>query len=82
MNNPDLKELCRIFYMTKGHLNVTIKTIEKCYDGYYKRLWNNNEAYLKEQGFDAAYKQFIKKQELDLATLASNAYFNKVKFKV
>tara|TARA_R110002153_G_scaffold29711_16_gene91275 strand:+ start:10053 stop:10301 length:249 start_codon:yes stop_codon:yes gene_type:complete len=82
MSKPDLKELCRIFYMTKGHLNVNIKTVEQCYDGYFKRLWNNNEGYLKEEGFDKSYKQFIRRQELDLGTLASNAYFNKIKFKI
>ena len=48
----DFKECCRLFWMTKGHLNASDDTIRSCYDGYFKRLWYNNEAYIKEEGFE------------------------------
>ena len=78
MNNPDQRELCRIFYMTKGHLNVTIDTIEKCYDSYYKRLWNNNEAYLKEEGFESSYKDFVIRNEKYLGKSIAKKILNRV----
>ena len=32
------------------------KDIEKTYNSYFTRLWNNNENYLHETGFEAAWK--------------------------
>tara|TARA_B100001113_G_C21023502_1_gene584607 strand:+ start:128 stop:271 length:144 start_codon:yes stop_codon:yes gene_type:complete len=45
--------------MTKGHLNASDETIRSCYDGYFKRLWYNNEAYIKEEGFEEAYNKKV-----------------------
>jgi len=54
------KEKCRIFYIVKGHLNVTKQTIEGCYDSYAKRVWYNEEAYLAEENFEENYRVFMK----------------------
>tara|TARA_A200000159_G_scaffold108190_1_gene100957 strand:- start:369 stop:518 length:150 start_codon:yes stop_codon:yes gene_type:complete len=45
--------------MVKGHLNTSPETIRSSYNGYFKRLWYNNEAYIKEEGFEKAYKEHI-----------------------
>ena len=34
-----------------------MKTIYDCYDGYFKRLWNNTESYTHEVGFEEEYKK-------------------------
>ena len=57
----DFKECCRLFWMVKGHLNTSEETIRSSYNGYFKRLWYNNEAYIKEEGFEEAYKSFLDK---------------------
>ena len=45
--------------MVKGDLcKVTPKQVEDSYDGYVKRLWWNEEAYLREDGFEENYEQF------------------------
>ena len=41
--------------MIKGHLSVTPKTALDCQDGYFKRLWYDEESYLKEEGFEEAW---------------------------
>jgi hypothetical protein len=52
------KEACRLFYMVKGHLNVTDATIMDSADGYFKRLWNNIErSEYATEGFEEAYKK-------------------------
>tara|TARA_B100000683_G_scaffold249593_1_gene263912 strand:+ start:4033 stop:4221 length:189 start_codon:yes stop_codon:yes gene_type:complete len=62
MTQVSLKEACRLFWMTKGHLNTSEQTIRSCYDSYFKRLWYNNEAYIKEEGFEEAFKSFLDNQ--------------------
>ena len=61
MADVSLKECCRLFWMVKGHLNTSEETIRSSYNGYFKRLWYNNEAYIKEDGFEEAYKSFLDK---------------------
>tara|TARA_B100000123_G_scaffold272107_1_gene253609 strand:- start:69 stop:257 length:189 start_codon:yes stop_codon:yes gene_type:complete len=61
MADVSLKECCRLFWMVKGHLNTSEETIRSSYNGYFKRLWYNNEAYIKEEGFEEAYKSFLDK---------------------
>ncbi len=51
------KEAYRLFWMVKGHLNCTADTAYSCYDGYIKRCWHNEEAYIYEEGFEEAYKK-------------------------
>ena len=61
MTKVSLKEACRLFWMVKGHLNTSEETIRSSYDGYFKRLWHNEEGYIKEEGFEEAYKSFLDK---------------------
>lgn len=56
MSSSEIKEAYRIFWMVKGHLNVSQSTVISCADGYFKRLWCNNEAYLKDEGFEEAWE--------------------------
>ena len=53
------KEKCKIFYMTKGHLNASKETITNCYDAYFKRAWYNEEFSCvgKDEGFENAYEE-------------------------
>ena len=46
-----------VFWMVKGYLPDP-KTIESAYPGYLKRLWWNEEAYLRADGFEEAYKDY------------------------
>jgi len=55
---PDLKEICRMFYMVKGHL-AEEKTMRDCYDGYFKRMWGNHEAQYHLDGFDEEYQKYL-----------------------
>jgi hypothetical protein len=57
MPDDNIKEAYRIFWMIKGHLGASEETILSCADGYFKRLWCNNEAYLHEEGFEEAWNK-------------------------
>ena len=57
---PDDKEVMRMFYMTKGHLNSSIETMRSCYWGYWKRAWYNGEFYNHGQDFEKVYKERMK----------------------
>jgi len=50
--------------MVKGHLNTSEQTMRESYNGYIKRLWNNDEAYMHEDGFEEAYtKKYLTKSK-------------------
>ena len=57
------KEAHRLFWMVKGHLDASEQTILESAPGYFKRMWNNNEAYLHEEGFVEAYQKLLDKSE-------------------
>ena len=57
MPDDNIKEAYRIFWMVKGHLAASEETVLSCADGYFKRLWCNNEAYLHEEGFEEAWNK-------------------------
>lgn len=57
MNKVDFKEACRLFWMVKGHLNTEDHVIVECYDGYFKRMWYNEEGYTHEEGFEEAWEK-------------------------
>jgi hypothetical protein len=57
MPDDNIKDAYRIFWMVKGHLWASEETILSCADGYFKRLWCNNEAYLHEEGFEEAWNK-------------------------
>jgi hypothetical protein len=42
--------------MVKGYLPNS-KTIEDAYPGYLKRLWWNEEAYIRAEGFEEAFEK-------------------------
>jgi hypothetical protein len=42
--------------MVKGYI-TSDKTAYASYDGYIKRLWWNEEAYYREDGFEEAYNR-------------------------
>jgi hypothetical protein len=54
------KEANRLNWLVKGQLidrSESDATVEKLYDSYFKRLWNNTErAEYGAIGFEAAYK--------------------------
>ena len=53
------KEANRFNWMIKGKLidrEWSDVDVEKTYNSYFKRLWGNNENYMHEVGFEAAYK--------------------------
>lgn len=56
------KEAHRLFWMVKGHLDASEQTILESAPSYFKRMWNNNEAYLHEEGFIEAYQKLLDKQ--------------------
>jgi hypothetical protein len=56
------KEAHRLFWMVKGHLTSSEKTILESADGYFKRLWGNHENVYKEEGFEEAYKKLLDKR--------------------
>jgi|TARA_R110002153_G_scaffold32138_2_gene97444 hypothetical protein len=54
------REANRFNWIIKGKLidpSWSDDSVEKTYHSYFKRLWGNNEIYLHEEGFDAAYTE-------------------------
>ena len=62
MGEPDLKEMGRLFYIVKGHLNTTEETLRSSYNGYFKRMWidgsNGAPLYDYEKGFEEAWIEY------------------------
>ena len=63
-DNPILKDACELFWIVKGHIPSCMyynDTVEETYHSYFDRVWrwDPNEVYLRRQGFDQAYKQFL-----------------------
>lgn len=50
------REIHQVFYMIKGHCTDD-QTARECYDSYFKRLWYNEEAYTREEGFEEVWKK-------------------------
>lgn len=64
------EESYKVFWLVKGHLVASHKTVMDSADSYFKRLWNNNErSEYGLEGFDEAYKKVLDKQ--------SNISYNK-----
>lgn len=55
MAQPKIKDAYRVFYMVKGHVDITSDTALSCYDSYVKRLWYNTES--NDEGFEEAYRK-------------------------
>ena len=74
MSDPSFKEACRLFWMVKGHLHTSDETILSSYNSYFKRLWYNEEAYIKEEGFEDAYAKRISDDLDDIDKVAMRGY--------
>ena len=74
------KEANRYYWMIKGKLidsSWSDSEVEKIYDSYFKRLWGNNENYIHEAGFEAAYKaraDTIINEDEDIDNVAVRGY--------
>ena len=56
----DYKEANKMHYRVKGHLipdEWEDSDIVKMYDGYFKRMWGNNEFLHCEEGFEEAWNK-------------------------
>ena len=55
----------KLFYMVKGHvpewlLDAPDDMLTEIHDQYLKRMWNNAEAYLHEEGWEAYWEDINK----------------------
>jgi len=57
---PTLKEACRIYFLVKGHIDITNEQAYSSYNSYFKRLWfaggNGAPLYELEDAFEEAWK--------------------------
>ena len=61
---PSDRDIAKMFYIVKGHI-VDKKTMEDCYEGYFKRMWGNHEICYHEDGFEEAYAAYQEKKKMD-----------------
>ncbi len=63
-DKPDLKEAYRIYYLVKGHIDISDEQAYSSYNSYFKRLWyaggDGAPLYEKEEGFEEEWKNKIK----------------------
>ena len=57
MSNVELKEAARLFWIMKGHLTDE-DTMKESYNGYFKRVWYDEETYYKTEGFEEAWAEY------------------------
>ena len=60
MDEAELKEAYRLFWLVKGHMNCSDETALSSANSYFKRLWNNNER--QEYGMDGFEESFEERQ--------------------
>lgn len=77
MANPEehLKECYRLVWLIKGHLNLSEEDALSSYNGYFKRVWYNEESWVHEEGFDEAWEereQRIQKEIVKVACLGGH----------
>jgi len=71
---PSRKKVCKMFYMTKNHLNVSEKTMYDCYWSYFNRAWHNEEfSYVHDKGFEEVWEAKAKENGWDLEVLENNS---------
>ena len=60
IDKPTLKEAYRIYFLVKGHLEISDEQAYSSYDSYFKRLWfagsTGAPLYEKEDAFEEAWK--------------------------
>jgi hypothetical protein len=66
-SKPSLKEAYRMFYMVKGHLDITDEQAYSSYDSYFKRLWydgaNGAPLYEYDSDFQIAWAKDCKSKK-------------------
>ena len=72
-SDEEIKEVYRLFYLVKGHIDCTPSTALSSANGYFKRLWyagsNGAPLYEKEEEFEIEWekkKEDILKKFVDL----------------
>tara|TARA_Y100001935_G_scaffold244399_1_gene236790 strand:+ start:63 stop:272 length:210 start_codon:yes stop_codon:yes gene_type:complete len=59
-DKPSLKEAYRIFFLVKGHIDISDEQAYSSYNSYFKRLWfagsNGAPLYEKEDRFEEAWE--------------------------
>lgn len=69
------KEANRLNWIIKGKLidaSWSDDDVERTYDSYFKRLWNNNENYIHEDGFQQAWDDREAEEISKVAVLGYN----------
>ena len=62
MTEAKRKYCYELFYLVKGHIKYfSDDDLEAIVRDYTRRLWYNEEAHLYLEGFEEAYRQFLKK---------------------
>ena len=60
-DKPSLKEAYRIYFLVKGHIDISEEQAYSSYDSYFKRLWfaggSGAPLYEKEDDFEEAWKE-------------------------
>ena len=72
-SDEEIKEVYRLFYLVKGHIDCSPNTALSSANGYFKRLWyagsNGAPLYEKEEQFEIEWekkKEDILKKFVDL----------------
>lgn len=65
MTPQERKNRYRLFWIIKGHLDASEETIFASYDGYFKRVWYNEESWVHEEGFEEAYHEIFPNLGID-----------------
>ena len=58
-----LRDTAKLYWMVKGHIppwlhSAPQEELDRIYTSYLHRMWNNEEAYLHEEGFEEAWEEF------------------------
>lgn len=56
------KDAYKLFWMVKGHIDAPHSTIIDSANSYFVRLWANEEAYYREEGFEEAWSKKVKNE--------------------
>ena len=57
-----LKQCYRLLWIIKGHINMSEADVLAAYEGYFKRVWYNEESWVSEEGFEEAWEEYQLKE--------------------
>tara|TARA_R110000765_G_C18728410_1_gene585171 strand:+ start:306 stop:518 length:213 start_codon:yes stop_codon:yes gene_type:complete len=66
-NDPTRKEVYRIFYREKGHVDVSDDTAYGMFNSYFSRQWDTYEGHAAEyweDGFEEDWEEKLKKEKI------------------